>query len=189
MNPVKLFALSLFALAACSDDTPGAAGIDGGPSARDAATADSAGVDPTPGVEAGAVDAQADGGQTPAILDELVKRMLAAHATSPSLRFTLTLAVLAANDGSPTARSLGAGAPETFNVHGANAMASVKKILNFTGAPSTWPSYLQQHGQRVRGRARLPRALRQPRPALRAPPRRARTSARTASWPSSPPIR
>ena len=88
------------------------------------------------------VDFDIEGGQTQAGIDELAKRTLAAHAARPALRFSFTLAVRAGNDGSATAHSLGAAAPEPFNTHGMYAMSSVKSVLGFTGSPATWPAYV-----------------------------------------------
>ena len=57
------------------------------------------------------------------------------------MRFSLTLATLANNDGASSAASLGSSAPDSFNTYGDEVMASVQSVLGFSGA-STWPSYL-----------------------------------------------
>jgi hypothetical protein len=55
----------------------------------------------------------------------------------------VTLGVLAASQsGSSTAQSLGANAVDVFNTYGDDTLGAVKTTLGFTGAASTWPSYL-----------------------------------------------
>src|SRR5581483_9232145 len=60
----------------------------------------------------------------------------------PKLRFSLTLATLANNDGASTAHSMGASAPDSFNYYGDNVMSAVKSTLGFNGSASSWPSYV-----------------------------------------------
>jgi chitinase len=87
------------------------------------------------------VDFDIEAGQTPAVIGDLVARIKAAHAKYPHLRFSLTLATLAPSaDGATTAASLGAAAPDGFNVYGDETMAAVKATLGFTGAPVRWPA-------------------------------------------------
>jgi hypothetical protein len=88
------------------------------------------------------VDFDVEAGQTQAIIGDLVRRILAAHAARPALRFSLTLGTLAANDGSATAKSLGASAPDSFNVYGDEAMSAIQGTLGFAGTAASWPAYL-----------------------------------------------
>jgi hypothetical protein len=87
------------------------------------------------------VDFDIEAGQSPQVIGDLIARISSAHASHPSLRFSLTLATLANNDGASTAASLGASAPDSFNVYGDEVMASLKSVLGISGA-SSWPSYL-----------------------------------------------
>ena len=88
------------------------------------------------------VDFDIEAGQSQQVIGDLVARIKGAHAKYPALRFSLTLATLANNDGSPTARSLGASVQDSFNVYGDETLAAVKSTLGFTGDPSTWPAYV-----------------------------------------------
>ncbi len=88
------------------------------------------------------VDFDIEAGQSQAVIGALLERVKSAHALYPGLRFSLTLATLANNNGSSTAQSLGASAPDSFNVYGDWAMAAVKSALGFNGSASTWPSYV-----------------------------------------------
>jgi hypothetical protein len=89
------------------------------------------------------VDFDIEAGQSQSVISDLVARIETAHSNHAGLRFSLTLATLAVNNGSPTAESLGGGAQDSFNVYGDEAMAAVEQALGFTaGSPSTWPSYL-----------------------------------------------
>ena len=85
------------------------------------------------------VDFDIEAGQTQSIIDALIARIGAAHARYPALRFSLTLATLANNDGASTATSLGSAVPDSFNVYGDNTMNAVGRIL--LGAAG-WPTYL-----------------------------------------------
>ena len=85
------------------------------------------------------VDFDIEAGQSQQVIGDLVARIKAAHTAYPNLRFSLTLATLANNDGGATAQSLGAGAPDSFNVYGDKTMAAVKSTLGFDGTPATWP--------------------------------------------------
>lgn len=88
------------------------------------------------------VDFDIEAGQTQAVIGDLIRRIKAAHATHPELRFSLTLATLANNNGASTAQPLGAGAVSSFNVFGDQTMAAVGTTLGFTGTAATWPSYV-----------------------------------------------
>jgi len=83
------------------------------------------------------IDFDIEAGQTQAIIDALVARIQAGHIRYPSLRFSLTLATLANNNGAPAAVSLGATVADSFNVHGDETLQSVNRIIG-TG----WPSHL-----------------------------------------------
>ena len=58
------------------------------------------------------------------------------------MRFSLTLATLANNNGASTAQPLGASVADSFNVFGDQTMAAVGGTLGFTGTAATWPSYV-----------------------------------------------
>jgi hypothetical protein len=89
------------------------------------------------------IDFDIEAGQTQAIIDALVHRIQAAHATYPALRFSLTLATLANNNGAGIAQSLGASVPDSFNVYGDETLQSVARILGVSAtSPSSWPSYV-----------------------------------------------
>jgi chitinase len=83
------------------------------------------------------VDFDIEAGQSPEVITNLVARIAAAHAAFPALRFSLTLATLANNNGSATAVSLGSGATDSFNTYGDTAMAAIH-----TAFGTTWPSYV-----------------------------------------------
>ncbi len=88
------------------------------------------------------VDFDIEAGQSQAVIGALVQRIKTAHGTYPSLRFSLTLATLANNNGASTAQSLGSGAPDSFNVYGDGSLAAVQSTFGFNGSASSWPSYL-----------------------------------------------
>jgi hypothetical protein len=88
------------------------------------------------------IDFDIEAGQSQAVINDLIKRLPAAHAAHPGLRFSLTLATLANNNGAATAQSLGAGVADSFNVYGDETLAAVRNTLGFTGAPASWPSYV-----------------------------------------------
>jgi len=87
------------------------------------------------------VDFDIEAGQTTSVISDLISRIKTAHGTFPNLRFSLTLATLANNNGGSTAQSLGSSAPDSFNVYGDEVLAAVQSILGFSG-PSSWPSYV-----------------------------------------------
>ena len=88
------------------------------------------------------IDYDIEAGQSEEQIGQLVERIIAAHAAYPQLRWSLTVATLANNDGSPTAVSLGASAPSSFNIKGDQTLAAVKTRLGFDGTAATWPSYV-----------------------------------------------
>ena len=88
------------------------------------------------------VDYDIEAGQSEAQIGELIERIKAAHTQYPTLRWSLTLATLANNDGSPTAHSIGASAPSSFNIKGDQTLMAVKSRLGFDGTAGTWPSYV-----------------------------------------------
>ena len=88
------------------------------------------------------IDFDIEAGQSQAVIADLIRRLQAAHAAYPGLRFSLTLATLANNNGASTAQSLGASVADSFNVYGDWTIAAVRSTLGFTGAPASWPSYL-----------------------------------------------
>ena len=87
------------------------------------------------------VDFDIEAGQTPSVIGDLISRIKTAHGTFPNLRFSLTLATLANNNGASSAQSLGSSAPDSFNVYGDEVLAAVQSTLGFSGA-SSWPSYV-----------------------------------------------
>ena len=88
------------------------------------------------------VDYDIEAGQSEAQIGELIQRIIVAHAKYPTLRWSLTLATLANNDGSPTAVSLGSAATSSFNIKGNQTLDAVKERLGFDGTEATWPSYV-----------------------------------------------
>lgn len=88
------------------------------------------------------IDFDIEAGQSQAVIADLIRRLPIAHAAHPGLRFSLTLATLANNNGASTAQSLGASVADSFNVYGDWTIAAVRSTLGFTGAPASWPSYL-----------------------------------------------
>jgi hypothetical protein len=89
------------------------------------------------------VDFDIEAGQSQQVINDLVSRIKAAHASYPSLRFSLTIATLAVSaQGSSTAQSLGANATDSLNAYGDWTMNSVKSVLGFNGSASSWPSYV-----------------------------------------------
>jgi chitinase len=88
------------------------------------------------------VDFDIEAGQSQAVITGLLQRIKVAHASYPGLRFSLTLATLANNNGASTAQSLGASAPDSFNVYGDWTMAAAKSTFGFNGSAASWPSYV-----------------------------------------------
>jgi hypothetical protein len=83
------------------------------------------------------VDFDIEAGQSPSVIQDLVTRIQTAHGSYASLRFSLTIATLANNDGASTAQSLGASVPDSLNVYGDDVMAAVETTFG-----SSWPAYL-----------------------------------------------
>jgi hypothetical protein len=83
------------------------------------------------------VDFDIEAGQSASVIQDLVSRIQTANATFPSLRFSLTVATLANNDGGSAATSLGSGVQDSLNAYGDNVMAAVNGTFG-----SSWPSYL-----------------------------------------------
>lgn len=77
------------------------------------------------------IDYDIEAGQSEAQIGELIQRIIAARAKYPTLRWQLTLATLANNEGSPTAVRLGASAPSSFNIKGNQTLMAVKSRLGF----------------------------------------------------------
>jgi hypothetical protein len=88
------------------------------------------------------IDFDIEAGQSQSVIGELIQRIKTAHASYPNLRFSLTLATLAPNNGADTAQSLGTAAPDGFNTYGDQVMAAIKSTLGFDGSAATWPAYL-----------------------------------------------
>lgn len=89
------------------------------------------------------VDFDIEAGQSASDISALIKRIEAAHAGYPMLRFSLTLATLAASkDGVDSARSLGAEAQNSLNAIGNQTLDAVRNVLGFDGNPDKWPTYL-----------------------------------------------
>jgi hypothetical protein len=83
------------------------------------------------------LDFDIEAGQSPQVIGALVQRIVAAHAAYPAIRFSLTLATLANNNGGSTAQSLGAGVQDSFNTYGDTTMAAIHTTFG-----DTWPSYV-----------------------------------------------
>jgi chitinase len=88
------------------------------------------------------VDFDIEAGQSSSEISDLIARIATAHSTFPGLRFSLTLATLANNNGASSAQSIGSGAPDSFNTYGDMVIAALKSTLGFNGSASSWPSYL-----------------------------------------------
>ena len=88
------------------------------------------------------IDFDIEGGQSAQILGDLIRRVQAAHTAHPGLRFSLTLATLANNNGAIKAQSLGAGIASGLNSLGETTLSAVRSTLGFNGSASTWPSYV-----------------------------------------------
>jgi len=83
------------------------------------------------------VDFDIEAGQSPQVIAALVQRIAAAHNAYPGLRFSLTLATLANNNGASTAQSLGGGAPDSFNTYGDETIAAVRSTFG-----GSWPAFV-----------------------------------------------
>jgi hypothetical protein len=83
------------------------------------------------------IDFDIEAGQTQAIIDALIARIQSGHVRYPGLRFSLTLATLANNNGATTATSLGSSVPDSFNIYGDETLQSVSRTVG-----TSWPSHL-----------------------------------------------
>jgi hypothetical protein len=81
------------------------------------------------------VDFDIEAGQSQSDIDALVARIQTAHGTYPGLRFSLTIATLANNDGASTAQNLGSTA-DSLNTYGDMVLSAVSSTIG------GWPSYL-----------------------------------------------
>ena len=72
------------------------------------------------------------------MIADLVQRIKSAHGAYPKLRFSLTLATLANNNGGATAQSLGAGVQDSLNIYGDDTLAAVRSTLR----RRAWPSFI-----------------------------------------------
>jgi chitinase len=83
------------------------------------------------------VDFDIEAGQSQSVIQDLVSRIQTAHGTYPGLRFSLTIATLANNDGASTAQSLGSGVTDSLNTYGDDVMTAAQSTFG-----SSWPSYV-----------------------------------------------
>jgi chitinase len=83
------------------------------------------------------VDFDIEAGQSPSVIQDLVSRIAAAHGGHPGLRFSLTIATLANNDGASTAQSLGSGVQDSLNAYGDEVLSAVRNTFG-----SSWPGYV-----------------------------------------------
>ena len=83
------------------------------------------------------VDFDIEAGQSPSVIQDLVSRIQSAHGSYAGLRFSLTIATLANNDGASAAQSLGSGVQDSLNAYGDDVLAAVRSTFG-----SAWPSYL-----------------------------------------------
>jgi len=88
------------------------------------------------------IDFDIEAGQSQTVITDLIQRIKTAHGSYPALRFSLTLATLANNNGASAAVDLGTGSPDSFNVYGDDTLGAVKSVLGFSGSAASWPSYL-----------------------------------------------
>jgi hypothetical protein len=88
------------------------------------------------------VDFDIEAGQSQQVITDLINRIKTAHSAFPGLRFSLTLATLANNNGASTAQSLGGGVADSFNVFGDETLGAVRNVLGFNGSAGSWPSYV-----------------------------------------------
>jgi len=88
------------------------------------------------------IDLDIEAGQSAAQITDLIRRVRAAHIAHPELRFSLTIATLANNDGSPTAHSLGDSIGSSLSAHGNQTMDAVSAVLGFDGSEASWPSFV-----------------------------------------------
>jgi hypothetical protein len=82
------------------------------------------------------VDFDIEAGQSQADITALVQRIQTAHGTYPGLRFSLTVATLANNNGASTAQDLGSGVTDSLNTYGDMVLSAVQSTIG------GWPSYI-----------------------------------------------
>jgi hypothetical protein len=82
------------------------------------------------------VDFDIEAGQSQQVISNLVARIQAAHGSHPGLRFSLTIATLANNNGASTAQSLGSGVADSLNFYGDTVINAAKSAFG------SWPSYV-----------------------------------------------
>jgi hypothetical protein len=89
------------------------------------------------------VDLDIEVGQSAKEVEDIIRTVKTAHAKRPGLRFSLTVATIAASkDGATRASSNGAGAGGSINQTGVGVLDAVKTVFGFNGNPSTWPSFM-----------------------------------------------
>lgn len=89
------------------------------------------------------LDFDIEAGQSSAVIANLITRIRSAHVRYPGLRFSLTLATLAASQaGQSTARALGGAAVDSLNLYGVTTLNAVKSSLGWDGTSAGWPSYV-----------------------------------------------
>jgi chitinase len=90
------------------------------------------------------VDFDIEGGQTPAVLADLLARVKQAHVTYPSLVFSFTVATQGtSNNGQTTSYSLGSTAQNSLGADGTNTLAAISATFGFQrGSAATWPAFL-----------------------------------------------
>jgi hypothetical protein len=81
------------------------------------------------------VDFDIEAGQSQSVIQDLVARIATARGTHPGLRFSLTIATLANNNGGSSAQSLGSGVQDSLNTYGDEVLSAVKSTFG-----SSWPS-------------------------------------------------
>jgi hypothetical protein len=82
------------------------------------------------------VDFDIEAGQSQQVISDLIARIVAAHGSHPGLRFSLTIATLANNNGASTAQSLGSGVADSLNFYGDTVINAAKSAFG------SWPSYV-----------------------------------------------
>jgi hypothetical protein len=83
------------------------------------------------------VDFDIEAGQTESVIHDLVARIQTAHGTFPDLRYSLTIATLANNNGGATAQSLGSGVEDSLNTYGDDVLTAVQGAFG-----SAWPTFV-----------------------------------------------
>jgi hypothetical protein len=83
------------------------------------------------------VDFDIEAGQSQSVIQDLVSRIAAAHGSHPGLRFSLTIATLANNNGASSAQSLGSGVQDSLNFYGDQVMQAAQGTFG-----GSWPPYV-----------------------------------------------